>query len=85
MGDASAILEGLQVLRRSEYVDAYHMAILCAATGHGAHATAELERAVAENSAFLYMWSVDPRLDPLRDEPCVQEVVSIGGEALSGF
>jgi DNA-binding winged helix-turn-helix (wHTH) protein/Flp pilus assembly protein TadD len=84
-GDAGAILEGLQVLRRSEYVDAYYMAILCAAMGHAGQAAAELERAVAENSAWLYMWAVDPKLDALRHEPSVQEFVAAGGDALAGF
>lgn len=80
-GDAGAILEGLQVLRRSEYVDAYHMAILCAAMGKAAQAAAELERAVADNSAWLYMWAVDPKLDALRQEPCVQEFTGVEGVA----
>lgn len=65
--DARAILEGLEALRRSEYVDAYHMAAFRAALGQCDQALAELERASAENSAWLYAMDVDPRLDPLRD------------------
>ena len=64
--DASAILEGLEGLRRSEYVDAYHMAVFRAALGQCDHALAELERASVENSAWIYAMGVDPRLDPLR-------------------
>jgi hypothetical protein len=68
-GDARAILEGLQVLRRSEYVDAYYMAVLRAAMGDTEQAVTELERAVTENSAWLYPSGVDPKLDVPRHEP----------------
>lgn len=68
MGDARAILEGLEGLRRSEYVDAYHMAIFRAALGRSREAVAELERAIAENSAWLHLLEVDPKLDILRDD-----------------
>jgi DNA-binding winged helix-turn-helix (wHTH) protein/tetratricopeptide (TPR) repeat protein len=64
--DARAILEGLQALRRSEYVDAYHMAVFRAALGQVPEAIAELERAFAENSAWIYTIRVDPKLDVLR-------------------
>ena len=65
-GDALAILEGLEALRRSEYVDAYHMAVFRLALGERDRALDELERASAENSAWLYVMDVDPKLDPLR-------------------
>jgi DNA-binding winged helix-turn-helix (wHTH) protein/tetratricopeptide (TPR) repeat protein len=64
--DARAILGGLEALRRSEYVDAYHMAVLRAALGECAQALDELERASTENSAWLYAMQVDPKLDALR-------------------
>jgi DNA-binding winged helix-turn-helix (wHTH) protein/Flp pilus assembly protein TadD len=65
--DARAILQGLQALRRTEYVDAYYMAIFRLALGEEDEALAELERAAAENSAWLYARHVDPHLDPIRD------------------
>ena len=65
--DARAILDGLEALRRSEYVDAYNMAVLRAALGQRDEALDELERAAAENSAWLYAIGVDPKLDPLRN------------------
>jgi tetratricopeptide (TPR) repeat protein len=65
--DARAMLEGLEALRRSEYVDAYYMAVLRSALGQHGEALAELNRATAENSAWLYTLHVDPQLDPLRD------------------
>ena len=84
-GDAKAILEGLQVLRRSEYVDADYLAVLRAAMGHTEQAVIELERAVAENSAWLYTWAVDPKLDVLRNEPRVQEIAAASGSADHGI
>jgi len=74
LGDARAILEGLDVLRRSEYVDAYHMAVFRAAIGQMDEAVVELERAVVENSAWLYLWSVDPKLDVLKADPRVRQI-----------
>ena len=66
--DARAILEGLEALRRSEYVDAYHMATFRCALGRGKEAVAELERAAADNSAWLHLMGIDPKLDPLRND-----------------
>ena len=66
---ASALQEELEVLRRSEYVDAYYMAVLRCALGQPRRALAELKRACAENSAWLYAMNVDPMLDALRRMP----------------
>jgi hypothetical protein len=44
------------------------MAIFRAALGREREAVAELERAIAENSAWLYLLDVDPALDVLRDD-----------------
>ena len=74
-GDANAILEGLEVLRRHEYVDAHYMAVFRSAMGHTEQAVAELERAVAENSAWLYTWAVDPKLDALRGAPRARDLM----------
>ena len=65
---ATPILEGLEQLRRSEYVDAYYMAVFRSALGHRQQAFAELERACAENAAPLYAMNVDPKLDGLRGD-----------------
>ena len=64
--DAAAMLDGLEALRRTEYVDAYYMAALREALGHRREALKELRRAVAENSAGLYALGVDPKFDGLR-------------------
>ena len=34
----------------------------------GQEAVAELERAAADNSAWLYLMDIDPKLDVLRDD-----------------
>ena len=67
-GRATPILEGLEQLRRTEYVDAYYMAVLRGALGHRQQAVAELERACAENAAPLFAMNVDPKLDALRGD-----------------
>jgi tetratricopeptide (TPR) repeat protein len=66
--DARAMLEGLEALRRSHYIDAYYMAVFRRALGQVPEARAELERARVENSTWLYTADVDPQLDSLRDE-----------------
>jgi hypothetical protein len=56
----------LDALRRTEYVDAYYMAMLRDALGQRGEAFVELERAYHENSAPLYSIEVDPKMDALR-------------------
>lgn len=67
--DARALLQQLDQVRRFEYVDAYHMAVLRGALGQHDQAFEELERAIEENSAFLYSLDVDPKADGFRDDP----------------
>lgn len=66
--EARKILEELQMRRKAEYVDAYYMTLLMEALGKRADAFRELERAVEENSAALYILDVDPQMDSLRGE-----------------
>jgi len=63
------ILEELQNLRESEYVDAYSMAVLRDALGTKDEAFEELERAVQENSALLFVQDVDRNMDGFREDP----------------
>ena len=65
---ALPILEGLEQLRQTEYVDAYYMAVFRSALGQRDKAFAELERACAENAAPLFAMMVDPKLDGLRSD-----------------
>src|ERR1700683_93058 len=59
---AEEIVEELIELRLTEYVDAYYMALLLEALGHRDDAISELDRAIEENSATLYMLDVDPKI-----------------------
>lgn len=61
--DARVILEALERLRCTEYVDAFFMAVLHIALDDRDQALAEIERACAENSAWLYTLGADPKLD----------------------
>ena len=65
---AHGILDELEYIRPSEYVDAYFMAILKAALGQREQAFDELERAYEECSAWLWGYHVDPKLDYFRDD-----------------
>jgi DNA-binding winged helix-turn-helix (wHTH) protein len=67
--EARTILEALEHRRRSDYVDAYGMAVLRGALGDPDGAFRELERAVEENSAGLYALDVDPKADWFRSDP----------------
>jgi len=66
---ARSILLGLEQLRRSEYVDAYFMAVFLDALGRRDDAFAELERALVENSSRLYSIDIDPKIDGIRGDP----------------
>jgi tetratricopeptide (TPR) repeat protein len=67
--EAHRILDALEQIRPSEYVDAYFMAILKASLGLREQAFDELERAFEESSAWLWCYHVDPKLDYFRDDP----------------
>lgn len=66
--EASEALEEMLQMRQTDYVDAYFVALLYDALGQPDGAFQELERAVEENSATLFLLDVDPRADPLRTD-----------------
>jgi tetratricopeptide (TPR) repeat protein len=66
---ATAIFEEVEQTRKSEYIDAYYMALLYDAFGMRDRAFAELERAVEEASITLCLLNVDPKVDALRQDP----------------
>jgi len=66
--EAASILHALELHRATEYVDAFHMAILRRELGQVDEAFDELERAGRENSAWLYSLNVDPKIDPFRED-----------------
>jgi len=67
--EAASILAELIQMRKTQYVDAYFMAVLFDALGERDLAFQELERAYHERSPVLFALRVDPRVDNLRDDP----------------
>jgi DNA-binding winged helix-turn-helix (wHTH) protein len=66
--DAHAILDELEHRRENRYADALYVAVLRNALGYREEAFSELDRAVDENSAFLYSLDVDPKMDVFRSD-----------------
>ncbi len=66
--DAQKILGELNQIRKTQYVDAFYMAVLLDALGDRDQAFQELERAYHEKSITLFMLDVDPKLDDLRQD-----------------
>ena len=67
--EAKSILAELVQIRKTQYVDAYFMAVLMDALDDPDQAFQELERAYHEKSPLLFALGVDPRLDNLRGDP----------------
>jgi len=67
--EALGILDAIEHIRRSEYVDAYYMAVFRDALGHRDAAFDELTRTFDDGSVWLFSIDVDPKLDGLRDDP----------------
>ena len=66
--EALAILDAIEHIRRSEYVDAYNMAVFRDALDHRDAAFDELTRSYDDNSAWLFSIDVDPRIDSMRGD-----------------
>jgi hypothetical protein len=64
---AATIRRCSKELRNTQCVDPFFLALLLHALGRKEEAFLELERAVDENSAALFIIDVDPRLDPRAD------------------
>ena len=54
---------------------AYHLALVRSALGDHRLALDELERAIEQRDRWMLFLKVDPRLDPLRDEPRFQDLL----------
>jgi len=67
--EAAAMLADLEQVRESQYVDAYHIALLLDALGKRDEAFRELERAYEENSYALLFAGLDAKADGLRSDP----------------
>ncbi|PWU09527.1 MAG: hypothetical protein C5B51_06135 [Terriglobia bacterium] len=67
--DARRVLEELRRNRDTDYIDAYHLALLLSALGKPGEAFRELERAWEEKSWAVLLVDVDTRADALRSDP----------------
>jgi DNA-binding winged helix-turn-helix (wHTH) protein len=65
--EALAVLDAIEHIRRSEYVDPYYMAVFREALGQREAAIDELSRTYRDNSIWLFSIDVDPKMDALRD------------------
>jgi predicted Zn-dependent protease len=59
----------LREVSKTRYVRPYYLASIYAALGDKDKAFAELEKSFAERDCYLGRISVDPFMDPLRDDP----------------
>ncbi|MFL6227867.1 MAG: protein kinase domain-containing protein, partial [Pyrinomonadaceae bacterium] len=73
--EAEKLLAELKERSGREYVSSYLVAEIYTALGEKEAAIKSLERAYDEQSIDLVLAKVDPRLDPLRDDPRYQELL----------
>lgn len=72
--EAKPILREIEEIRKTEYVDAYYVALLHDALGLRDQAFAELERACEEDSITLCLLDVDPKMDALRKDARFEKI-----------
>jgi tetratricopeptide (TPR) repeat protein len=65
----------LREAAKTRYIRPYYFASIYAALGEKNKAFAELERSFAERDVYLGRVSVDPFMDPLRDDPRFDDLV----------
>jgi tetratricopeptide (TPR) repeat protein len=66
--EAAQILEEIEQIRKTDYIDAYYMSLVYDSLGMRDRAFAELERAVDEDSITLCLLAIDPKMDGLRQD-----------------
>ena len=67
--EALAILDTIEHVRRSEYIDPYYLTVFRDALGQRDAAFDELAHTYDNNSVWLFSIDVDPKMDPLRADP----------------
>ena len=66
---ALEILDKLKELQRSKFVSSYNFALVYVGLGQTDQAITALENAAEQRTDWFACLKVDPRLDPLRDDP----------------
>src|SRR6266498_570552 len=74
--EAEMILSMLGEQAKTRYISPYDIAVIHVGLGDRAAALAKLQEAYEDRSAWMVFINVDPRLDPLRDEPAFQELAA---------
>ena len=64
----------LRELSKTRYIRPYYLASIYATLGDKDKAFAELERSFTERDCYLGRLTVDPFMDPLRDDPRFKEL-----------
>ena len=73
--EARRFLDGLQKLSRRRYVSAFEIALIHFGLRRNDEGFDWLERAYRERADLLVYLKVDPRLDPVRDDPRFRDLV----------
>jgi hypothetical protein len=63
------VLDELLQMASRRYVSGYDIAVVHVGLGRPDEAIAWLERGYAERTHWMALMKVDPRLDPVRDQP----------------
>jgi len=71
---AEEVLTALEYESQSRYISPYDLAVIHAGLGEKEAALRQLSRAFEDRSAWMVFLSVDPRLDPLREEAEFREI-----------
>jgi hypothetical protein len=66
---ARAVMQEMLIIERERYVSSYDVATVLVGLGETAGALARLEQGYKERSHWMALLKVDPRMDPLREEP----------------
>lgn len=73
--EAQKVLDELNSMSQQRYVSPYGIAVVYVGLKDREQAYKWLERAYSEQNTELTFLRVDPRLDPLRDDPRFQELL----------
>jgi len=71
--EALAQIERLERRAKEGYGMGYEIAVIYAALGDKEKACAALLRSLTDHSQWIGWMKLDPRVDPLRDQPCFAE------------
>jgi len=74
-GDPAASKKAYAKAIRLPFMNGLHRGVLEAALGNTAVACANLEKAAADKEPSIPLLNIDPRVDPIRNQPCFQRIL----------